>query len=163
MLHEARGFVICDHDRLDRAGDWTRCSHGPGCPYRAHLVSLYPTVHAAADAIEARADEIARAIWPSDPGRVLGDLELSVRYLDASRILGRDYRHEPVGMSPVMDELRSGAGDGPHWLEMKRQRDDEQVEGALLPGTAAGGRLFVFADAPLITLSPVIQTFRAPF
>jgi hypothetical protein len=144
-----QGFAISDYGDLDRAGDWLNCKRQPNCPNRAYLTEIYATLVSAHAEIPRRARELARCVLPRRPDAVTryGPLTFRVYELVATGIVGRDYRRAGCALPDASRQLREGSGGEPAWREIQRQRDEEGVEGALLPGSTPDGDLFLFVSA----------------
>lgn len=144
------GHVICDYGDMDRAGDWLRCRRGPTCPNGAYMATVYPSEAAAEGHIDRRGRSTSERVLGSRPSALTRPepLRFHIRHLLAEGFLGRDYRAMPCGLRDATRDLRQGHGEEPAWLEIQRQRDEEDVEGALLPGGPdATGTLFLFVSA----------------
>jgi hypothetical protein len=144
-----RGFAVCDYGDLDRAGNWVDCLHGPGCPNRAYLIELHSTEEGALASIDQRGKALSRKTLPTRP-RVLTreePLHFTIWDLEAVDVRGRDYRPDGCMIPRAREQLRHGSGQERAWLEIQRQRDHEQVEGALLPRPAGASELFLFVTA----------------
>ena len=142
------GYVICDCDDLDRAGDWLRCARGPACPNRAYMSTVYRSESVVRENLDRRAWTAGKRILPSRPAAltVPEPLYLHIHRLQAEGFLGRGAA--PCGLPDATRDLRRGHGEEPAWREIQRQRDEEGVEGALLPGGPdATGTLFLFLSA----------------
>lgn len=144
---DAAGFAISDYEDFDRVGKWEHCH--PSCHEAAYLINLHADLASALAAIPERGHALARRICSRRPGELtrLGTLSFSIYRVSVVGLVGYDYR--PVGcqMPGWHDQLHSGRGDEPAWRELRRQREREEVEGALLPGATAVGDLFMFAQA----------------
>ena len=144
------GFVLCDFEDLDRAGDWIRCPRGPGCPNQAFLTNVYASERLAHESLDRRARLASERILPAHPAALtrVEPLRFEIRCLVAEGFLGRDYRSTPCGMPHATQDLRNGHGNEPAWQEVRRQRDEECVEGVLLPGgPGVRAALFLFVSA----------------
>jgi hypothetical protein len=145
------GYTLSDFADPDRAGDWVSCLR-PKCHNAAYLAIVYSSEQEAMQAIPGRAAELAHAVLPLRPdplGLLLahGPLEFYVHRIRAVDVLGRDYRSGGCTIPNAAQELRIGRGDEPAWREIRRQRDSDDVEGALLPGPSPQGQLFLFRSA----------------
>jgi hypothetical protein len=145
-----RGYVISDFDDLDRAGDWIRCHRGPECLSRAYMATVYRDYALAYGQIDARARAVCTSVLPSRPNSLTAvePIRFRIYRMEAAGFYARDYRTTPCGLPHATHDLRMGQGEEPAWLEIQRQRDEERVEGALLPGGPATlGTLFLFLTA----------------
>ena len=144
----AEGFAVSDYNDLDRAGDWLNCMC-EACRNRAYLTLLYPDAASAVEAVPERAVALARALLSSRPKQLtlVNPLVFYVWRVEVAGFIGRDYRSGGCGVPESSNQLRHGSGHEIAWCEIRRQRDDEEIEGALLPGATPGGELFLFVEA----------------
>jgi hypothetical protein len=158
------GWVVCDCGDLDRAGDWLSCRNGAYCRNAAYLTPVYSSLERALEATSARAEKWAEAILPGQPGRLtqVDPLRLTVRRLEVPCFRGRDYRERPCGLMDAIGELRNGDGREAAWREILEQRDQDQIEGALLAGGyGTRGNLFLFRSArKRVTVLSIAKEFE---
>jgi hypothetical protein len=156
------GYVIADNEDLDRAGDWFNCPEPDRpCKFRAYLTAVHATLEEAVASIDERAKRLAAstvtAVNQSHRLTREDPIPFYVHRLSASGIVGRDYRDGGCTVVDGLTQLRTGARDDSAWIEIDRQRVEESVEGALLPGWGSTGELFLFVDAAhrIDSLTPV--------
>ena len=142
------GYAISDYNDLERAGSWLECLV-QGCRNRAYLTALHPTKADAIGAVALRGLALSQAVLPSRPAELTRrrPLRFNIWHVQAINILGRDYRDSGCHIPNASLQLREGRGTEPAWVEIQRQRDDEDVEGALLPGLTSVGDMFLFVSA----------------
>jgi hypothetical protein len=153
-------FAIFDHADPDRAGPWIdRCE--PDDPDAAYLIELYETLQEAIAAIRPRAERVAKVTFPNHAvlaASAADDIEreLQVRHVRTRAVRGRDYRFCSCQMLPAaLPQIRSGRREARAWLEILRQREVNEVNGALLPGPTSAGTLFIFITADALDIRPV--------
>jgi hypothetical protein len=143
-------FAICDGPEPERAGRANSCPRGPTCPNRAYLTVLYPTLALAEQALDDHARALSRRILPGRERRLTADqpLVLRIARVRVEDMRARDYRRRPCGILHTVEDLREGTGEEPAWQELRRQREHEQADGALLRGPiGTSGMLFLFLTA----------------